>query len=125
MVDALSVLVEAFVGGRHQIGTIAILQRRKRTSHQRWFSKFSNRLSGSNYGPQGQFARGKAFASQHAAVGAKGIGGDDALLFEKFQIRFSKSSADLSKDFRAAEVVIAAIGGALEGCPIFGRQDFL
>jgi hypothetical protein len=47
MMDALGVLGEAFVVGRHKVGAIAILKRRERTGHDRWFSKFSNRFSGS------------------------------------------------------------------------------
>jgi hypothetical protein len=53
MLNALGVFVEAFVGRWHKVGTIAILKRRERAGHDRWFSKLSNRLSGSGYSARG------------------------------------------------------------------------
>jgi hypothetical protein len=71
------VLGAAFVIGRHQVGAITIFQRGHRAGHLRRLSIFSDSLSGGRHRAPGQFARGVPLASQRAAMGAKGVGGQN------------------------------------------------
>ena len=48
-----------------------------------------------------------------------------SFLFLKREQGFRKCFAHLCKDLSAAKIVIAAIGSAFEGLPVFGRKDFL